>query len=111
MTPMRNIVRRYPDRFVAYVVTPMPHVDAALEEMRRGLDKLGMVGVTMGTSVLTQSVADPMFDPIWEEMNRRGVILFFHPHGLGACSPLVQAIRSDMAHRRDDRGHHGGRRI
>ncbi len=30
-------VRRYPDRFVAYVATPLPHVDAAIEEMRRGL--------------------------------------------------------------------------
>jgi predicted TIM-barrel fold metal-dependent hydrolase len=86
-----DYVRRYPDRFVAYVATPLPHVDAALEEMRRGLDTLGFVGVTMGTSVLTQSVADPMFDPFWEEMNRRGTILFFHPHGLGACSPLIQS--------------------
>ena len=86
-----DYVRRYPDRFVAYVATPLPHVDAAIEEMRRGLDTLGMVGVTMGTSVLTQSVADPMFDPFWEEMNRRGTILFFHPHGLGACSPLIQS--------------------
>jgi 6-methylsalicylate decarboxylase len=85
-----DYVRRFPDRFVAYVVTPLPHVDAALEEMARGLDQLGMVGVTMGTSVLTRSVADPMFNPFWEEMNRRGTILFFHPHGIGACSPLVQ---------------------
>jgi len=84
-----DYVRRYPDRFAAYVATPLPHVDAALEEMARGLDQLGFVGVTMGTSVLTQSVADPMFNPFWEEMNRRGTILFFHPHGLGACSPLV----------------------
>jgi aminocarboxymuconate-semialdehyde decarboxylase len=84
-----DYVRRFPDRFVAYAATPLPHVDAAIEEMGRCLDKLGFVGVTMGTSVLTQSVADPMFDPFWAEMNRRGVILFFHPHGLGACSPLV----------------------
>jgi 6-methylsalicylate decarboxylase len=85
-----EMVKRHPDRFVAYVATPLPHVDDAIEEMNRGLDKLGMVGVTMGTSVLTRSVCDPMFKPFWEEMNRRGVILFFHPHGLGACSPLVR---------------------
>lgn len=86
-----DYVKRYPDRFVAYVATPLPHVDAAIEEMNRGLDKLGFVGVTMGTSVLCQSVADPMFDPFWAEMNRRGTILFFHPHGIAACSPLAQA--------------------
>jgi aminocarboxymuconate-semialdehyde decarboxylase len=83
-------VRRYPDRFAAYVVTPLPHVEESIKEMNRGLDDLGMVGVTMGTSILTQSVADPMFNPFWEEMNRRGVILFFHPSGLGACSQLIR---------------------
>ncbi len=87
-----NYVKTYPDRFVAYGTVPLPHVDAALEEMTRCLDKLGMVGVTMGTSVLTKSVADPMFDPFWEEMNRRGTILFFHPIGLGACSSLIQDL-------------------
>ncbi|MFQ5660950.1 MAG: amidohydrolase family protein [Gammaproteobacteria bacterium] len=86
-----DIVRRHPDRFVAYAATPLPHVDASIEEMGRALDDLGMVGVTMGTSVLCRSVADPAFDPYWEELNRRGVILFFHPHGIGACSVLVKA--------------------
>jgi aminocarboxymuconate-semialdehyde decarboxylase len=86
-----DIVRRHPDRFVAYAATPLPHVDASIEEMGRALDTLGMVGVTMGTSVLEQSVADPAFDPFWAELNRRGTILFFHPHGLGACSPLITA--------------------
>ena len=86
-----DIVRRHPDRFVAYAATPLPHVDASIEEMGRALDTWGMVGVTMGTSVLEQSVADPAFDPFWAELNRRGTILFFHPHGLGACSPLITA--------------------
>lgn len=86
-----DMVRRHPDRFAAYAATPLPHIDAAIEELGRAFDTLGMVGVTMGTSVLCRSVADPAFDPFWEEMNRRGSILFFHPHGLGGCSPLVQA--------------------
>jgi len=89
-----DYVGKYPDRFVAYVATPLPHVDEALKEMERGLDKLGMVGVTMGTSVLCRSVADPAFNTVWEEMNRRGTILFFHPHGLSACSPL--AMNQDL---------------
>jgi aminocarboxymuconate-semialdehyde decarboxylase len=86
-----DIVRRYPDRFAAYAATPLPHVDASIEELGRAIDTLGMAGVTMGTSVLCSSVADPTFDPFWEEMNRRGLILFFHPHGVAACTPLVKA--------------------
>jgi aminocarboxymuconate-semialdehyde decarboxylase len=85
-----EIVARHPSRFAAYAVTPLPHVDASLDEMTRALDTLGMVGVTMGSSVLGRSIADPIFDPFWEELNRRGTILFLHPSGLGACSPLIQ---------------------
>lgn len=85
-----ELVAKHPSRFAAYAVTPLPHVDASLEEMTRALDTLGMVGVTMGTSVLGRSIADPAFDPFWEELNRRGTILFLHPSGLGACSPLIQ---------------------
>ncbi|MBT5030759.1 MAG: amidohydrolase [Proteobacteria bacterium] len=86
-----DMVEQHPDRFAAYAVTPLPHVDASLEEMTRALDTLGMVGVTMGTSVMCKSVTDPAFDPFWEEMNRRGSILFFHPEGVGACSAMVNA--------------------
>lgn len=85
-----EIVSRHPDRFAAYAATPLPHVDASIEEMGRALDSLKFVGVTMGTSVLERSVADPAFDPFWTELNRRGSIVFFHPHGIGACSPLVK---------------------
>jgi 6-methylsalicylate decarboxylase len=86
-----DIVKRYPSRFVAFAVTPLPHVDASLEEMARALDKLGMVGVTIGTTIQERAIIDPMFDPFWTEMNRRGTILFVHPMGVGACSPQVQA--------------------
>ncbi len=85
-----EMVEQHPDRFAAYAVTPLPHVDASIEEMGRALDTLGMVGVTMGTSVMDRSVADPAFDPFWEELDRRGAILFLHPSGLGACSPLIE---------------------
>lgn len=88
---LAKMVERHPDRFAAYAITPLPHIDASLEEMTRALDKLGMVGVTMGTSVMCKSVADPAFDPFWEELNRRGSILCFHPEGVGACSALVNA--------------------
>jgi 6-methylsalicylate decarboxylase len=85
-----EIVARHPDRFAAYAATPLPHLDASLEETARALDVLGMVGITMGTSILGRSIADPLFDPFWEELDRREAILFLHPSGLGACSPLIQ---------------------
>jgi predicted TIM-barrel fold metal-dependent hydrolase len=87
--PYAELAHRYPDRFAAYVALPLPHVNASLEEMRRGLDELGMAGVTMNCSCLDHSTVDAAFEPLYEEMNRRGTVLYYHPAGCGICSPMV----------------------
>ena len=83
------LVSSHPDRFRAFAATPMPHIDAAITEMGRAIDELGMVGVTMTTSVLDRAITDPQFEPVFAELDRRGAILYLHPVGNGACSPLV----------------------
>ncbi|MDQ2716007.1 MAG: amidohydrolase [Chloroflexota bacterium] len=84
-----NLVRRYPKRFVALAALPLPHMEATLAEMTRALDGLGMAGVTITTSVLGRALVDPAFEPLYVELDRRGSILFIHPAGAGACSPLI----------------------
>ena len=37
--------------FACCATTPLPHVDAAIEEVGRALDTLGVIGVNVGTSV------------------------------------------------------------
>jgi aminocarboxymuconate-semialdehyde decarboxylase len=71
----------------------MPHNDASIAEMSRALDELGMVGVTMNTSILHRAITDPDFEPIFAELDRRGAVLYLHPAGNGACSPLVSEHR------------------
>jgi predicted TIM-barrel fold metal-dependent hydrolase len=44
------VVTEHPDGFRAFAATPMPHIDAAIAEIARALDELGMVGVTMNNS-------------------------------------------------------------
>ncbi|MBF6569989.1 MAG: amidohydrolase [Candidatus Binataceae bacterium] len=85
-----EVVARYPARFKAFAVTPLPHVDACLREIERAFDQLGMAGVTIGTSVIDRSAVDAAFDPIWAELDRRSAVVFVHPAGLGLCSPLVR---------------------
>jgi predicted TIM-barrel fold metal-dependent hydrolase len=68
---------------------PLPHIDASLREMARGLDQLGCVGVNMNISCLGRSIAEAEFEPIYAEMNRRGTILFVHPSVTGVCSPVI----------------------
>ena len=83
------LVSTHPDRFRAFAATPMPHIDAALTEISRAIDELGMAGLTMNTSILDRAITDPEFEPVFAELDRRGAILYQHPVGNGACSPLV----------------------
>jgi predicted TIM-barrel fold metal-dependent hydrolase len=48
-----------------------------------------MLGVTMTCSVFDRSAAEEEFEPLYEEMNRRGAVLFYHPIQNGLCSPLI----------------------
>jgi predicted TIM-barrel fold metal-dependent hydrolase len=85
-----EVVHKWPKRFVAYAAVPLPHVDESLKELERVLDQRGFVGATIPTSILDKSIADPAFMPFYEELNRRGSVLFVHPGGYGANSPLIQ---------------------
>ncbi|HEY5350774.1 MAG TPA: amidohydrolase family protein [Candidatus Lustribacter sp.] len=82
-----GLAREMPARFAAFGVLPMPHVNAAIAEIARCLDELDMWGVTMTTSILGTSLADPAFDPIYAELDKRGAVLFLHPAGLACGSP------------------------
>jgi len=84
-----DLAQRYPQRIASYVMLPLPHIDAALREMERGLDQLGCVGVNLHISCLERSVAETEFEPIYQEMNRRRVVLFVHPSVTGIFSPMI----------------------
>jgi predicted TIM-barrel fold metal-dependent hydrolase len=84
-----QLVRRYPDRFKAFVSLPLPHVDASVRELQRGMDVLGMVGVNLHISVLDRSVAEDEFLPVYEEVHRRRGLIFYHPCGNGIGSPMI----------------------
>jgi predicted TIM-barrel fold metal-dependent hydrolase len=83
------LARENPGRFLGLAALPLPHVDAAIAELRRSLDDLGMAGVALHAACLGTSVADPRFNSLFAEMNRRRTMLFVHPSVNGLLSPLV----------------------
>ncbi len=85
-----ELVGRHRDRFAAFAALPMPHIDESLGEIGRALDELGMAGVALDTSVLGHALAEPGFEPVFAELNRRGAVLYLHPAGNSACSPLIR---------------------
>jgi predicted TIM-barrel fold metal-dependent hydrolase len=84
-----DVASKHPDRLAAFVSLPLPHIDASLREMERGLDELGMLGVAMNCSVFDRSAAEEEFEPLYAELNRRNAVLFYHPIQNGICSPFI----------------------
>ena len=78
-----DVCRTYPERFRAFAAVPLPHIDAALAELERCLDTLGMVGAALGCSVAGRPLDDSILDPFFAELNRRGTAVFLHPTGQG----------------------------
>jgi aminocarboxymuconate-semialdehyde decarboxylase len=85
-----TVIARHPKRFAAFAALPLPHVDAALQELDRALALPGVVGVAIATSILGRSLIDPQFTPVFQELDRRGAVLYVHPSGCGAGAPLIR---------------------
>src|SRR5437588_2233172 len=84
-----DLARKYPGRFNAVVSLPLPHIDASLREMARGLDKLGMLGVWMTGSCFDRSTAEAAFEPLYRAMNRRRPGWTYHPTQNSTCSRMI----------------------
>jgi 6-methylsalicylate decarboxylase len=84
-----ELAAKHPGRLAAVVSLPLPHIDASLREMERGLDQLGMLGVSMTCSCFDRSTAEAEFEPLYAEMNRRRTVLNYHPIQNGICSPFL----------------------
>jgi 6-methylsalicylate decarboxylase len=84
-----GLVEGHRDRFRAFAALPMPHLEESLGEMARALDELRMTGVAMNTTVLGRALVEPDYEPIFAELNSRSAVLYLHPAGNSACSPLI----------------------
>jgi predicted TIM-barrel fold metal-dependent hydrolase len=83
-------------RFGVYAFLPMPHVDATLREIEYAYDTLKLDGVGMYTNYGDKWLGDAMFNPVFEELNRRKAIVFSHPTSLGP-SQFAQLLTGDGA--------------
>ena len=82
----------YPKRYASFAFLPMVDVDGTLAEIAYALDTLKAVGVGIMTSWGNKWPGDPLFAPIFEELNRRKAIVYFHPLAPDCCGNLVPGI-------------------
>lgn len=77
---LASMVEAYPTRFRALASVPLTaDIDSAVNELVRCMDTLGMPGFVIGGNIDGQPIDDPRLDPLYEEANRRGAVMFVHP--------------------------------
>lgn len=95
---MADVVRsQSPGRFGFFAVLPLPEVDAAVTEARYALDVLGADGVMLLASVRGTYLGDPAWEPLMDELGRRGAVVFLHPSELqGPEVPGIPPFAADF---------------
>jgi 6-methylsalicylate decarboxylase len=91
-------VRDHPQRLGLLASLPLPGVDTALAEIARALDELAADGFVLMTNYRGIYLGDPRFDPVLDELNRRGALVALHPTSppsadavdLGRPRPMIE---------------------
>jgi 6-methylsalicylate decarboxylase len=88
---MAGLKRTYPGRFGMFAALPLPDVEGSVAELAYALDVLKAEGIGVWTSYGEKYLGDPMFAPLWAELDRRNGIAFTHPTDAGCCAnPVTQ---------------------
>ncbi|QYS92608.1 Amidohydro-rel domain-containing protein [Trichoderma simmonsii] len=84
-----SICRQNPSRFVFVATLPDPRdSEQAIAELAHACDNLGACGVSLFTSYDGRYLGDPVFAPLWAELDRRAAVVLVHP-GMDFADQLI----------------------
>ncbi|GKZ36882.1 hypothetical protein AbraIFM66950_008115 [Aspergillus brasiliensis] len=84
---MAKICADHPDHFLFFASLPLPDVEGSLDEIDYALDHLGAVGFQILTNSHGIYPGDPRFIPVFDKLNERKTIVFFHPTSCHVQNP------------------------
>ena len=84
--------QRHPQRFGFFAALPLPDIEGSLRAIEYAFDQLDADGVVVMTSYGDRWLGDPLFDPVLQELNRRGAIVYVHPGSPACCSQLMSYV-------------------
>lgn len=92
---MAEVTQQYPRRFGCFAILPLPYVEDSLEELEYALDELKLDGVCLLTNYKGQYLGDEAFDALFDELNKRKVVVYIHPTDpVGVYDPKLEIPNS-----------------
>jgi 6-methylsalicylate decarboxylase len=86
--------RDHPQRFGFFASLPLPDIDRSLVEIEYVLDGLKADGVGFMTSYVDRWPGHESFTPIFDELNRRKAVVYFHPTTAACCGNLQPELHA-----------------
>jgi len=84
-----EMVKDKPDRFALFAFLSMRDVSGSLAEIEYAFDSLHADGVGMATNFGDKWPGDPDYEPIFDELDRRGALVYIHPTVPFCCEGLL----------------------
>ena len=73
-----ELCKRWPDRFMGLATLPMQDVEAAVIELERSVNGLGLKGAQINDHVNGRTYDESEFAPFWQAVEDLGALILFH---------------------------------